>query len=219
MRLAQEAAVPADPDYLLWLNDDVCLCPDALSVLLRTHRALEARGTPDVIIVGAMRDPATNVTTYSGVERDAQVRRMRFGIVEPTSEPVPCETMHGNLVLVPRSVYRRVGAFDPAFVHSMNDFDYGLRARAAGCEVWLAPGHLGTCAFNATKRAWLDDSLPFRDRVRYLLSPRGLPPREWLRFTRRHGGALWPALFVAPYVRFLGHAATVGRRSARGGDA
>jgi GT2 family glycosyltransferase len=215
MRLAQQAALPSDPDYLLWLNDDVCLGVDAVASLLATHRSLCSRGTPDAIVVGAMKDPDTGVTTYSGVVRRDRIRRMRFTIVEPTHEPAPCETMNGNLVLVPRSVYRRVGLFDSSFAHAMNDFDYGLRARSNACKVWIAPGHLGTCMFNSTNRPGLDDTFPFRERVRYLLSPKGLPPREWLRFTRRHGGVFWPGLFIAPYVRFLGRAAVSLRPTER----
>ena len=207
MRLAQQAALPSDPDYLLWVNDDVSLREDALSRLLNAHRSLCSRGSPDSIIVGAMKDPMTGVTTYSGVARHDRIRRMRFTIIEPTRELLPCEAMNGNLVLVPRSVYRQTGLFDPNFTHSLNDFDYGLRARSNGCEVWVAPGHLGACEVNSTNRAWPDERLPFRQRVRYLVSPLGLPPWEWLRFTRRHGGLLWPGLFIAPYLRFLGRTA------------
>ena len=64
MRLAQQAALPSDPDYLLWLNDDVSLREDALSRLLNAHRVLCSRDSPDSIIVGAMKDPTTGLTTY-----------------------------------------------------------------------------------------------------------------------------------------------------------
>jgi GT2 family glycosyltransferase len=215
MRFAQEAAVTSDPDYLVWLNDDVQLERDALAKLLATHRLLRSRGKPGSIVVGAMEDPDTGVTTYSGVIRRDRIRRMRFTIEEPAGEPRQCETMHGNLVLVPRSVYQRLGVLDAAFAHSMSDFDYGLRARANGCDIWIAPGHLGRCVFNRANPPGLDASFSFRERVRHLLSPKGLPPREWLRFTRRHGGVLWMGLFVAPYLRFLGRAAIPVRAPSR----
>ncbi len=40
MRVAQQAAVLSDPDYLLWLNDDVELEPEALATLLATHHSM-----------------------------------------------------------------------------------------------------------------------------------------------------------------------------------
>ena len=60
--------------------------------------------------------------------------------------------MSGNATLISREVVRRVGNIDPAFVQLMGDFDYGLRARAAGCSVWIAPGTVGTCASNPKRR-------------------------------------------------------------------
>jgi GT2 family glycosyltransferase len=59
-----------------------------------------------------------------------------------------CDTMHGKCVLIPRSVVQIVGNLDPAFVHYIGDWDYGLRTRQEGCTVWIAPGYLGTCSLN-----------------------------------------------------------------------
>ena len=60
--------------------------------------------------------------------------------------------MNGNTVLVSRAVVRRVGNLDPAFAQQMGDFDYGLRARAAGCSVWTTPGTIGMCASHPRRR-------------------------------------------------------------------
>jgi GT2 family glycosyltransferase len=43
MRVAQEAASDAEPDFLLWLNDDVVLASGAVTTLLTTHEDLRAR--------------------------------------------------------------------------------------------------------------------------------------------------------------------------------
>jgi glycosyltransferase involved in cell wall biosynthesis len=202
MALAQQTATATDPDFLLWLNDDVRLAPGSLGQLLTTHGDLVEQGHPASIVVGAMADSTTGETTYSGVGRDDRLRRNRFTTIKPSEVPQRCETMHGNLVLVPRAVYQRVGGFDTGFRHAMNDFDYGLRATEQGCQVWLAPGYLGTCSRDHLDQRWTDRSLPMRERARLLTSIKGLPPRDWLRFNRRHGGLLWPALFAGPYVRF-----------------
>jgi hypothetical protein len=122
---------------------------------------------------------------------------MRFDRVPPTGMPEPCDTMNGNVVLVPATVDDTVGAFDTGLVHAMADIDIGLKARAAGFEVWQAGRPVGTCAARVVPRA----ATP-RARTRQLLAPKGLPPAAWLRLTRRHGGPLWPVCFVSPYVRF-----------------
>jgi GT2 family glycosyltransferase len=137
MALAQQVSSPSRPDFMLWLNDDVRLYGDAITTLLAIEDDLVGRGHPPSIVVGAMADPATGATTYSGMVRASRLRRMLFIPLEPGATAVRCDVMNGNLVLVPRSVYEHIGGFDPAYRHAMNDFDYGLRALEEGYEVWL----------------------------------------------------------------------------------
>lgn len=203
MRLAFTRAVPTRPDYLLWLNDDVVLDRDALKRLLATYAALCARRKPLSVVAGSTRDPQTGATTYGGVRRTSLLRRMAFARVAPTDTPQSCDTMNGNVVLVPRSVYSVVGNIDETFTHAMGDLDYGLRARSAGCQVFLAPGHVGTCSANPRAGTFRDETLSRRERLRLVDSPKGLPFSEWAALCRRHGGPLWPALALSPYVRMM----------------
>ena len=189
------ALAPADAEHLLWLNDDVRLDRGGVDVLLDV-----AARHGDVVVCGATRDPDTGVTTYSGVRRTGP-HPLRFTRVEPGTAEIPVETCNGNVVLVPVGVARRLGGIDAAFRHAYADFDFGLRARAAGIPVLLAPGSVGTCAANAAAPAWRDRSLPARARWRHLIGPRGLPPRSHARYLRRHGGAAWPLVWAVPYVR------------------
>ncbi|MGW6097125.1 glycosyltransferase family 2 protein [Streptomyces sp. NPDC055157] len=215
--MALAASAVGDYDFLLWLNDDVVLDPEALSQLLRTHRSLSGRQTGNRIVVGGLRDPGTGAVTYSGVRRCSRLRRTSFSTVPPARVPVEVETMNGNLVLVPRGVVERVGQIDSGFGHGMADFDYGLRARSLGCTVWLAPGTLGTCARNSVQGQWNDPTLCIRKRLRLICAPKGLPPGSWLRFTRRHAGPMWPMYWLSPYVRLLaGAVLTRIRYRARG---
>lgn len=207
MRVAYRLAAQSEHDFLLWLNDDVELRPDALRTMLTTHRDLVGRGHAGAIVVGAVCDALTHTTTYSGVSRRNSRRKTQFSAVEPNDRAQPCETMHGNLVLVPRPVHQLVGNLDAAFTHAISDFDYGLRALRQGCEVWLAPGHLGSCARNQLEGTWLDPCLSARARLREMCSPKGLPPIEWWVFTRRHAGTAWPLFWASPYLRLLVHLA------------
>jgi GT2 family glycosyltransferase/glycosyltransferase involved in cell wall biosynthesis len=208
MRLAFTRAVPARPDYLLWLNDDVVLDRDALERLLATYATLCAGRQSLSVVVGSTRDPQTGATTYGGVRRTSRLRRMAFALVMPTDTPQSCDTMNGNVVLIPRSVYSVMGNMDERFTHAGGDTDYGLRARSAGCQVFLAPGHVGTCSVNSRAGTFRDETLGRRERLRLVASPKGLPVAEWAALCRRHGGPLWPALALSPYVRIM-----AGRRS------
>src|SRR6185295_10451650 len=150
---------------------------------------------------------------YGGLRRTSRLRRMAFAQVAPTDEPQPCDTMNGNMVLVPRPVYLAVGDVDAKFTHAMGDLDYGLRASAAGCRVFLAPGHVGTCSVNPRFGSYQDERLSRSERLRRAASPKGLPVLEWAALCRRHGGPLWPALAVSPYARLLARrrSRTIGR--------
>jgi GT2 family glycosyltransferase len=198
MRRALAAAMADDYDFYLWMNDDTTLVDDGvLALLLRTERALRERGHGPVIVVGTSRHPDTGEPTYGGRTRLDRRRRLKWTLVAPGDEPRRCETMNGNLVLVPRAVVERIGNIDPAYIQQMGDFDYGLRAGAAGCEVWIAPGTVGVCASHPVRRT---DREPLRRELGRLWSVKELAPRPWFVFARRWAGPLWPLYWSSPYL-------------------
>src|SRR5271156_1941749 len=95
MRTAWRAALAtADYDAYLWLNDDVRLYPNAILALTTLCDKSAGAGKPS-IIVGSTCDPDdTNVVTYGGWRGDR--------IIQPSTETQSCDTMCGNIVLVPR---------------------------------------------------------------------------------------------------------------------
>jgi GT2 family glycosyltransferase len=198
MRTAFGAAITGDYDYYLWMNDDTSLDDRALAVLLDTEWRLRDRGEEAAIVAGSTRDPETGELTYGGLVRPYRWRPLRWELVSPADQPRPCETMNGNTVLISREVVRRVGNIDPAFVQQMGDYDYGLRARAAGCSVWIAPGIVGTCAPNPARRPGEE---PFLQEWRRLWSTKELLPGPWAVFSRRWAGRLWPVYWLSPYLR------------------
>jgi GT2 family glycosyltransferase len=200
MRVAFEHAAATSPDHFLLLNDDVLLYEAALSRLLETHAGLSAEFPAGVIVVGAVQDPDSGTTTYSGVVRPCRARPLHFERVEPSTSPRPSDTFNGNVALIPARVARRVGPLAPEFRHGMADFDYGLRAAKLGISTWVAPGYAGSCKQGGMANTWKDLSLPARKRWRLLLSAKGLPSSDWFTFTRRHAGWLWLPAYVAPYV-------------------
>jgi GT2 family glycosyltransferase len=199
MRRALDEAVAEDYDHYLWMNDDTTLVDDdVVALLVRTEERLRARGAAPAVVVGTTRHPVTGELTYGGHVRARRSRPLRWTLVEPGAEPRRCETMNGNIVLVPREVVRRIGNIDPAYVQQMGDLDYGLRATAAGCEVWVAPGVVGECASHPERRT---DEQPLVSELRRLWSVKELAPRPWFVFTRRWAGRLWLLYWLSPYVR------------------
>ena len=79
MVTAEASAMRSDPDYLLWLNDDVRLYPDALRRLLR---AAEVFPRHPVLLAGSVCDPETGVTTYGG-QRRRDWHPLRYALVTP----------------------------------------------------------------------------------------------------------------------------------------
>lgn len=201
MRVALASAYEREPNLYLWLNDDVALDPDALQSLLRCHDELSQTRQSPAIVAGSTRDPVTGRATYGGVVRPDRLRQMRYQLVTPADHAQQVETMNGNCVLVPREVVERIGNLAEVFTHGMGDYDYGHRATRAGCEVWIAPGTIGTCARNPS----VARASSFSEQRQRLTSPTGgLPPHEWLVFARRWAGPVWPLYVLSPYVRRYG---------------
>jgi GT2 family glycosyltransferase len=200
-----------DPDYYLWLNDDTVLEPHALEHLISTHRRLLS-ARRDGIVAGSVRDPETDEYTYGGVRRlRSWWRPAAFEWVPPTGTIEDVDTINGNCVLIPRSVVRAIGVNDPTFTHGIGDFDYGLRAQAAGFSVVVAPRSVGTCPRNPPAPPLEGGMVPrVRESWRRATSPKGLPPRDWARFLRRWGGPFWPLFWASPYTRALFNAAWPG---------
>ncbi len=198
MYCAFGAAIAGDYDYYLWMNDDTHLDDGALALLLETERQLRRDGHPPAIVGGSTRHPDTGTLTYGGLVAPSRWRPVRFELIPPGTDPKPCDTMHGNAVLIPREVVKRIGNIDPLFIHVGGDGDYGLRARRAGCTVWIAPGTVATCAGNPPPRT---GDQPLWAEYRRLWSTKTLPGKPWAVYTRRWAGILWPLVWLSPYLK------------------
>jgi GT2 family glycosyltransferase len=201
MYRAFEYALSLKYDFYIWLNDDTLLKSEALVCLLNCEE-MYGKNNP-VIVVGSTVDPDSGALTYGGVTRKSNLRPTTFQKVIPKSEARHCDSMTGNIVLIPSKIADVVGNLDPRFEHAMGDTDYALRAKKHGFSILVAPGILGTCKENPTTGTYLDTNLSFRSRWQKMMSKKGLPWRSWLILTRRHAGVFWPLYFFWPYFSFL----------------
>lgn len=192
MRLAWAEAAKDDPDFYLLLNDDTDLLPGALEKLLQIAPSPDTQ----VIAVAAIGDPTTGKITYGG-------HRRNMGLVPTSGMPERCDTFNANCVLVPQSVYRKLGIFYHGFTHGMGDFDYGFQATKQGISVVQTGDLIGTCKTNPKEGTWGDRSLPRLKRLRLLESPKGLPFKEWFTFIVRNNGWRSPYYIFSPIVQIL----------------
>lgn len=197
MRLAWQQVLGKRYSRYLWLNDDTSLVPEAISVMLRVD--VEGRR----IVVGSCRDPLTGAHTYGGRVRRSDHIRLPSEPILPADVPVPCDTMNGNIVLVPQSVVEKIGILSSVYSHLRGDVDYGLRAQSAGIPILVAPGYMGKCTRHQRITPWADPDVPVLERLRKMCEPKGIPPREWYVYVRRHTGRQWPLYFIKPFIRVM----------------
>ena len=191
MCLAERRAMRSHFDYLLWLNDDTHLRPNAIDEMLELSRQ-----QPKAIIVGATVDPASGQTTYGGRMR-VDSHPQRFSLVAVSDSVQVVNNFNGNCVLIPASIRQLLGPIDGSFPHAFADDDYGQRAMTRGVAMLQAPSFVGYCATNPPRPA----PAGFVQRWRHYESPKVLPWRAQYQYMRRHGDATWPVWFAASVVR------------------
>lgn len=168
-----------DYDFFLWLNDDTFIKEDCIASLIEA--SLKKKN--QAIIVGASVDSQTQETvTYGG--------RIGKGLAILDGELSKVERFNGNIVLVPKHVYKILGNLDYYFTHSKGDIDYGKRALKAGIEIFQVGKPLGICDVHPRIDKWCDPEIPLKKRWKLLNMPNGMPPNETFHLDRRHYGII-----------------------------
>jgi GT2 family glycosyltransferase len=197
MRLAWQTAIPDNPDFYLWLNDDTVLRPDAIRDMLELYRA---QGFPKTIVAGRTVDPVTKSVTYGGYRKAPGLSQLRFRRL--ARDELYCDSMNGNCVLIPRGAVDEVGINSDKYRHAFGDNDYGLRASRHGYRIVELKNPVAEQSKN------LDfikstSVLTLGNWRKILLHPKGVPAAEWWWFCRQHGGLLWPVNFLWRYLKML----------------
>jgi GT2 family glycosyltransferase len=200
-RLAFATAMREGFDAYILFNDDTILYKDVLERAICLARERLAFGMP-TIIAGSTRSPLTGKQSFGGILKKTHGLALKLEMIEAhPSRSIPCETMNGNFALIPSEVAKVVGNLEESFHHQFGDLDYGLRAKQAGFDVVVMPGYIGDCFSNEFSETWRDSNICFAARLCHLRSPKGVPFKEWVLFTRRHFGWRWLHYSVSPYVK------------------
>jgi GT2 family glycosyltransferase len=196
MRLAWQEAAQENPDFYLWLNDDTQLLPGAIQQLVKTAAPDSNQPLPSVV-VGSCQDPETKAFTYGGQIRPG-LHPGRLIPVIPNGNIQPCDTFEGNVVLVPRLIFEKVGLLD-SFCHAMGDTDYGYRVTRAGFVIRVAPTFVALCARNPPATL----PIPRFGSLRAKMNRKSLPPMDWWKICCRHAGWAGPFFWAWSYLKTL----------------
>lgn len=175
MQMAWEKAKEnADYDYYLWFNDDNKLYENALVLLYESSDKNE-----DSVICGAF--------CYHDHRPSFCGRDKMCNILEPNGDYQEIYRMHGNLVLIPRKIFKTVGMFDIKFLHNLGDFDYSLRVWEAGHSVLLTPEYIGINNHHDDELLNHLKEIPFIKRWKMLHTPKHAPKYSF-HFHKKHMG-------------------------------
>lgn len=193
MHLAWKEAMKISYDYFLWLNDDTTLFEFAVLELVRCAESKKSLS----IICGTTVGTETNEVTYGGRDQNGR-------LIVPDGEIQRCSHFNGNCVLVPFSVFEKVGNLDITFHHTLGDFDYGLRAKKNDIISFVSKSVIGVCDSHKTLPKWCSPSVGLGDRIKSFNTPLGFNANEFFKFDRRHYGIVIAVKhYISVHLRLL----------------
>lgn len=197
MRLAWETAAQANEyDYYLWLNDDTILDYDAIFKLVETYQEIIIKDNKSAILCGACRSSdESNDFSYGG--------RIESGPVFPNGQLQVCKYINGNVVLVPKEIFRVIGYLSTDYTHILGDIDYGLRVLKGNFYCYTTKTYLATCPPNDGLPAWCDPNTPLKVRWKLFHSPKGLNIREYIVYRKKFWGWKWIFFAVKAYLKTI----------------
>lgn len=195
MSVAEDYAMSEkDFDYFLWANDDTFYRPGGLDYL-DAYRRKE----PNSIIVGKFRDPENGMLSYGGLRKVGK-HPFKYRILDENLDLHLCDNFHGNFVLVPNLVAKKIGRIDGNYQHAYADYDYGRRATNLGIRIISPSKHIGYCLDN--KRD-LGELRTLSERLKFVFSIKGLPVKSQIRYLRKFGPVVWLRFLLQPYIRAI----------------
>jgi GT2 family glycosyltransferase len=197
--LALESGV--DYDYFFLLNDDTYMFEDTLQSMIQSNvKQFKNFNNPNITI-GTTIDESTQKITYGGYRLYSKFRLNHFLVNNPEKEEA-CDLGCANLMLVPKSIVDAVGILGENYIHGVADFDYTMKAKNAGFNVFVAPGILGNCTFDHGKN-WKSQKTSLKERITYLYSPKGLAYKEFMFFIKRFFPLDAPIIFFKLWLKTI----------------
>jgi GT2 family glycosyltransferase len=170
-------------EYVLTLNNDGVVAPDAIERLLAT-----ARATPNALVGARRNDLADPPTTWSDgwILRGAG-SRLALPAAARAGTPTRIDATGANLLLIPARCFAQVGLFDAkALPQCYCDWDFQLRAAEHGWAVYCEPRAV-VLVDRSTGGATASGRTGLRETLFLLTSTRsGVQPIYLGRYLARH---------------------------------
>ena len=191
------AAERFDPDYLLFLDNDLVLRPGFVDWLRATLDTEPAVGQVQGKLLyldepGRINDGGgCRINFWLGRTDPVGFKQLDHGQCEQVAPCISC----GGAMMVRAPLFRELGGFDGLFdPYGPEDLDFSLRLQQRGWQALYIPGAVALHEANHTYGADGYSAVYARSKARH-----------WLRFLRRHGTVLQRAGFFlvgAPLILF-----------------
>lgn len=196
MYTAWQEASKGDYDFYLWLNDDTYLKNYAIERLIDCSKHKENKS---VVIGSCCSSLSENEITYGGHTKSGK-------LIKDVTNEQECVIFHGNIVLIPKFVFEKIGFNDPHYRHAMGDFDYSFMVNRAGIKSIVAKGVFGICDLHAQMPKWSNPEVNLVGRWKAFHKPggNGSNPFEFFYYKKKNYGII-PACvtFISNYIHVL----------------
>lgn len=199
MRLAwQKARCHFSYDAYLWLNDDTFMSENAMQTLILDLENQKRKCTAEGIVVGTCWQKSSKSTvkvpTYGGYKEGQ--------LVQPQGNPVEVDWFNGNLVLVSRRAFLKLGNLSTDYTHCYGDTDYGLRARRANIPVWVSGDYTAFCV-RGNAPIWRNKQYSLIERLKHFLGPKGVSIKEIRAICKARNKRFWPLVYGRKLFRLI----------------
>ncbi len=136
--LGVRAALAAGAEYVILLNSDAVLAPDAIGHLATAMALHPDLGVAAPVLLSREEPDHVSSAGISFSRRTGRMRHrgagLRLSALEPGS-PRFVDALSGCVMLIRRAVFERAGFFDEAYFFSFEDIEFCLRARDSGFHI------------------------------------------------------------------------------------
>ena len=202
MAKAMIVAETSNPDFYLFINDDVLFSPNMLSIMLKTFFDNKDRLSA---VVGCTQYHDCELCSYGGYDWDNNgfLFKNNFRRVQPDDDIRECKLANWNCFLLPKELYSIIGKIDDYYEHSFADYDYSNRIIRAGYHMVITDKYIGRCDRNTIKGTFLDNSLSLKTRFFLIHKRTARPPRSSWHYATKFYGLFAPLFFLQPYFYVL----------------
>lgn len=201
MNLAWSTALnTASFDGYLWLNDDTMLYNNVFDEIELTDDYSFQNYGKGGIYVGSTCSTDSKTFTYGGHLYKNKLLNTLTDIIPNDSIQI-CEIANGNITYISKDVVEVLGLFHNGYIHGA-DYDYTYLAYKKNFPILVMRGYLGECDDDHQSEGYMKFvTLPFKERINYLYSPKGLQFGGALLFQRRFFPYRYPLVLCAGWFK------------------